>query len=65
MSSLQQSIENSEDLMEQYKDVWDLKTLEQQLRLQSIAKYNKSLWDEENEKEDSEEEVNDRPKSSV
>lgn len=65
MSSLQQSIENSEDLIEQYKDVWDLKTLEQQLRLQSIAKYNKSLWDEENEKEDSEEEVNDRPKSSV
>ena len=65
MSSLQQSIENSEDLMEQYKDVWDLKTLEQQLRLQSIAKYNKSLWDEENEKEDSEEEDNDRPKSAV
>lgn len=65
MSSLQQSIENSEELLEQYKDVWDLKTLEQQLRLQSIAKYNKSLWDEENEKEDSEEEVNDRPKSSV
>lgn len=65
MSSLQQSIENSEDLMEQYKDVWDLKTLEQQLRLQSIAKYNKSFWDEENEKEDSEEEDNDRPESTV
>lgn len=65
MSSLQQSIENSEDLIEQYKDVWDLKTLEQQLRLQSIAKYNKSLWDEENEKEDSEEENNDRPESTV
>ena len=65
MSSLQQSIENSEDLIEQYKDVWDLKTLEQQLRLQAIAKYNKSLWGEENEKEDSEEEVNDRPKSAV
>lgn len=65
MSSLQQSIENSEDLIEQYKDVWDLKTLEQQLRLQSIAKYNKSLWGEENEKEDSEEEDNNRPESSI
>lgn len=65
MSSLQQSIENSEELLEQYKNVWDLKTLEQQLRLQSIAKYNKSLWDEENEKEDSEEENNDRPESTV
>lgn len=65
MNSLQQSIENSEDLLEQYKNVWDLKTLEQQLRLQSITKYNKSLWDEENEKEDSEEEDNDRPESSV
>lgn len=52
MSSLQQSIENSEELLEYYKDKWELETLEKQIKLQETAKYNMSLWYEE-ENEDS------------